>query len=215
MRHRDVRHQAVAEEGVGPVARAVVELVDHHHVARLVGLAHRAHRAHRDQVSDAELLEAEDVGAVVELGRQQAVLAAVPRQEHDRPPFELAEHVGVGGAAERRVDPPLLDALELVHGVEAGAADHAEQRIAGAHDPASAPAAAALAIASAVSSAARPARAVDVVDALAAAGGDERLELATQRLVARHRQIERDDAASLAGGVRARGCRRRLRGGSP
>ena len=36
---RDVRHQAVAEEGVGPVAGAVEELVGHHDVGRLVARA--------------------------------------------------------------------------------------------------------------------------------------------------------------------------------
>jgi len=48
-----------------------------------------------------ELLQAVDVGAVVDLARQDAVAAAVTRQEDELPALEEARDVRVGGRSER------------------------------------------------------------------------------------------------------------------
>src|SRR6185436_17457936 len=79
---------------------------------------------------DAQELQAEDVRPVVELGGEQPVAAAVARQESDAPAFQLTDDVDVRGLAERRVDPPLLDHPEALHGVQTAAADHTDTDVA-------------------------------------------------------------------------------------
>ena len=81
MREADVGHDAVAEERAGAGLGAVEELVRDHDVLRRVLLLQAADRAGREDALDAELLEAVDVGAEVQLGRHHAVAGAVTRQE--------------------------------------------------------------------------------------------------------------------------------------
>src|SRR5262249_18016465 len=59
-------------------------------------------RGDRHHPLGAERLEAPDVRAEVQLGRSQAVAAAVARQEDDRAPLESAGAVLVGRVAEGR-----------------------------------------------------------------------------------------------------------------
>jgi hypothetical protein len=122
-----VRHDAVPEEGVRPVPRAVDELVGHDDVPRGDLLAEAPDRAHRDDPFRAELLERVDVGAEVEVAREHPVPAPVPRQEGEARPGEPAEHDLVGGVAEGRRDAPPLHDLEAGKLVEPAAADHAER----------------------------------------------------------------------------------------
>ena len=75
MREPDVRDEAVAEERADAPARAIEELIGHDEVERLVVLAQAADRARREDPLDAEHLEAVDVGAEVQLRRQQPVPA--------------------------------------------------------------------------------------------------------------------------------------------
>src|SRR6185295_17990793 len=77
-----------------------------------------------------EELHPEDVCAVVELAREQPVAAAVARQESDAPALQLADDKGVRRLAERRIDPPLLDDLQALHGVQTAAADHTDTDVA-------------------------------------------------------------------------------------
>src|SRR4029077_6701669 len=120
----------VSEEGVAPVAGAVEELVGDDDVGRLVLELHRADGRDRDQLLDSQELEAEDVGAVVELGGEQAVAAAVARQEGDGAAVELADDVRVRRLAERRVEAGLLAHHQPLHLIQAAAADHTDTDIA-------------------------------------------------------------------------------------
>ena len=73
-------------------------------------LAQAADRADREQAADAELLHAVDVGAEVELAREQAVAAPVARQEGDAARrCSAPDHVLVGRLAERRLETDALD----------------------------------------------------------------------------------------------------------
>ena len=59
----------------------------------------------------------------VQLAGQDAVTAAVTSQKSDPPTAQLAQHEDLGRTAERRFDRAFLVNLELLHAVEAGAAD--------------------------------------------------------------------------------------------
>ncbi len=123
----DVRDNAAAEKRVrGGLLGAVDELVDQHDVARPVFLLERANGADADDPVDAELFHRPDVGAVVQLGREEAMTAAVAREKDDIAPRETAGEEVVGGRAEGRPDlhPFLLgEALDVI---EAAAADDAD-----------------------------------------------------------------------------------------
>src|SRR5262249_54771291 len=79
---RDVADDPVAEKTRRTPKGSIDELIGHHQVARRKILAHAAGRADRHQELDAELLETIDVGAVVNFARQQAMAAAVAREEN-------------------------------------------------------------------------------------------------------------------------------------
>ena len=92
-------------------------------------LFQRADCRDRDQELDAELFEAVDVGAEVELRREQAVTAAVPGEEDDFAAVELTHDEGVGRRPPGGLDLPLLGHFEAGHLVEAAAADHTDPNI--------------------------------------------------------------------------------------
>ena len=69
-----------------------------------VGLLHRAAGRGREQARAAQLPEAPDVRAVVDLGGQEAVVASVPGEEGDGDAGEVSEEVGVGRGAEGRLE---------------------------------------------------------------------------------------------------------------
>ena len=85
MREADVRDEPVAEERADAPARAIEELIGNDEIERLVVLAQAADRARRQDPLDAEHLEAVDVRAEVQLGRQQPMAVPVPRQKRDAP----------------------------------------------------------------------------------------------------------------------------------
>jgi hypothetical protein len=66
LRHRDVRHQPLAEEALVAGEGAVDELVDHHEMAGRQVLAQRAAGRQRQDVGDADPLQGVDVGAVID-----------------------------------------------------------------------------------------------------------------------------------------------------
>ena len=100
MRERDVRDDAAAEERADAPLRAIEELIGHDDVERLVFLLQAADRARRQDPLDAEHLEAVDVGAEVQLGRQEAVAGAVARQERD--PLAAQRADACTGRTDRR-----------------------------------------------------------------------------------------------------------------
>jgi hypothetical protein len=123
-----VSHDAeVVEERAGASARAIDELIDQHHLARVHVFLQRADRRHAQDLLCAELLEREHVGAVVDAVRRDAVPAAVTRQEQQRRVAELAAHDRVRGRAEGRVDAHLPHVREPLELVEPAAADDAER----------------------------------------------------------------------------------------
>ena len=123
---RDVRDQAAAEERADAPLRAIEELVGHDDVERRVFVLEAADRARRDDALDAEHLEAVDVGAEVQLGRQDAVADAVPRQERHALAAQRADDVRPGRIAKRRRDRLLFAVGQLGHVVQAAAADDSD-----------------------------------------------------------------------------------------
>ena len=103
---------------------AVDELVRHHEVRGLVLFLQRADRRDGENALHAQLLEGVDIGAEVQLGRQNAMAAAVARQKGDFAALELAQHKGVRRLAERRLDALFVNVGESGHGVKPAAADN-------------------------------------------------------------------------------------------
>ena len=127
MREADVRDQPVAEERGDAAARPIDELIGDHQVERLVLLLQAADGARREDVLDAQRLEAEDVGAEVQLRGHQPVAEAVPRQEGHALAAQRADDVRRRRLAERRLDAPLLPVGQFRHVVQTAAADDADR----------------------------------------------------------------------------------------
>src|SRR4051812_20029800 len=77
VRERDVRNEAPPEKRADTPLRSIEELIGDQNVERPVFFFQAAYGAGRQNLLDAEHLEAEDVRAKVELGRQQAMADAV------------------------------------------------------------------------------------------------------------------------------------------
>ena len=120
--------EAVAEEGRHASLRSIEELIRDHEVERFVLFLETPHRARREDVLDAKQLEAVDVRAEIELGREQPVPRAMTREEGDALAAERSEHVRRGRRPERCLDAALFPIGELRHVVQAAAADDANRR---------------------------------------------------------------------------------------
>ena len=81
MRERNVRDEATAEERADAALGPIEELIGHDDVERPVLLPQAADGAGRQDPLDAEHLEAVDIGAEVQLRRQDAMAGAVARQK--------------------------------------------------------------------------------------------------------------------------------------
>src|SRR4029434_1786886 len=114
---------AVTEERADAPARAIDELIGKHQILRRVLLLQAADRACRHDPFHAEHLHAENIGAVIELARVQAMALAVPGQERHPLAAQRREDVRTGWIAERRRQRLLVAIGELGHVVEAAAAD--------------------------------------------------------------------------------------------
>ena len=79
----------------------------------------------RNQPLDAEQLEPEDIGPEVQLGRQNPVAGAVPREKRYALAAKRAEQVRTGRITERRLHRHFLAIGQVGHVVQAAAADHA------------------------------------------------------------------------------------------
>ena len=126
MREADVRHQAASEKGRDPALRTVEELIGNQEIERPVLLLQAADGAGRKDELDAERLEAEDVRAEVEFGRQQPMAGAMAREKRHALAAERADDVGRGRVAEGRLHLPLFAVGELRHVVQTAAADDAD-----------------------------------------------------------------------------------------
>ena len=95
---------AVAEERVLAQPGPIDELMRKDDVRRRVLLLHRADCARRKNRVNAEEFEAVDVRAVVQLGRQLPMSAAVARQKRDPDSIKVADQERIGRVAEWRVE---------------------------------------------------------------------------------------------------------------
>ncbi len=124
-----VAHDAVAEERGDAMEGAIDELVGNDEVGGLVLFLERADGGDGKDALDAEFLEGVDVGAEVEFRGQNAMAAAVAREEGDFAAFQFAENEGVGWIAERRFHAHFVLIGEAGHGIEPAAADDADFRL--------------------------------------------------------------------------------------
>ena len=120
-----MRREAVAEKRADPPLRAIEKLIRHDDVERRILLFEAADGRRRNEPLDAEQLEPEDIGAEVQLGRQNPVAGAVPREKRHALAAKRAEQVRTGRIAERRLHRHFLAIGQVGHVVQAAAADHA------------------------------------------------------------------------------------------
>ena len=118
-----------AEERVDAVPRAIEELVGNHEVERLVLFLERADRRDRNDSLHAQLFEAIDIRAEVQLGGKNTVSAAVTGEERDLAPFECSEDVGVRRLTERRLLPDFPHIAQPGHRVQPAASDDSNLRL--------------------------------------------------------------------------------------
>src|SRR5437016_4488976 len=123
IRECDVTDDPPSEESVGAMPSAIDELIRNDDVGRVISLFHRSDRAGRDDGVHSQNFESENVRAIVELTGQLSVTAAVPREKGDPNPVDLADDIGIGRLAERRVELMLIKELQPFHVVEPGAPD--------------------------------------------------------------------------------------------
>jgi hypothetical protein len=122
--HRDVDHQAVAEEGVGALALGGVdELIGHHDVAGGELLAQAPAGADGDDPLHPEGFQGIDVGAAVDLAGGDPMTAPMAGEESHPPPLQRPDDDGVAGIPEGRRDPHLLHVPQGFHLIEAAAPD--------------------------------------------------------------------------------------------
>ena len=79
------------------MAGAVEKLVGDHELQRLVLFLQRSDGGDGNDPLHAELLEAVNVGAEIQLGGQNAVSASVAGQKRNLAAFQRAQDIGVGG----------------------------------------------------------------------------------------------------------------------
>src|SRR2546426_6570834 len=99
----------VAQEGGSASARAIDQLVRHHHVEGLDVLAQATDGTYGKDELDAELLEGVDVGTRGNFGREDAMTDAVSRQEGNSLARQRADYEIVARQPEGCVDAQLFD----------------------------------------------------------------------------------------------------------
>ena len=121
--------EALAEERADAAHRAIDELIRNDDVERLELFFQAADGARRQDEFHAELLQAEDVGAEVELARQQPVPGAVPRQERHSLAAQRADDVGARRVAKRRGQGHFGPVRHLGHVVQAAATNDPDANV--------------------------------------------------------------------------------------
>src|ERR1700675_3030581 len=100
IRKRYVNHQPIAKESLGPLEGPIDKLIRDHQLAGMNFFFQAASSGNRNEMSHPELLHAENVGAVIDLGGKESMAAAVTRQENH---FDIADSAlveRIGRAAE-------------------------------------------------------------------------------------------------------------------
>src|SRR5260370_2701112 len=92
MRKRHVSNDSFSKKSGHAVLRAVEKLVWDEKFSRTQVLLERTDRAYGDDALHAQELHCVDVGAVINLARQNSVPAAVPRPKRDALAFQRAKH---------------------------------------------------------------------------------------------------------------------------
>jgi hypothetical protein len=109
-----VHHQSaganrwIIKETQGAQPCPVEDLVGNDDLSGLVLRLQTATSADRNEVLDAEHLEAEDVSSTIELSGTDPVPAPMTRQEGHAYVVDLADDVDIGRGSEGRVKPDLL-----------------------------------------------------------------------------------------------------------
>src|SRR5205814_10123021 len=123
----DVRHQTAAEKRRDASFRPVEELVGNQQIERTIYVFQRADRARREDVLHAKLLEAEDVGAEVQLAWKDAMSDSVTGEKGHLLTAQGAGHVGGRWFAEGSGKSFFAAAGQLRHVVETAAANDADR----------------------------------------------------------------------------------------
>src|SRR5262245_42820011 len=120
-------HDAASKKRMLEIALgAVEELVHQHDVAGTILFLERTDGADTDDPGDSELLQGPEVGPVVQFARQNAVSAAVSREENDFAPGEFACEQLIRRWAERGFDLHPFLVSEAFQVVKPAAADDAD-----------------------------------------------------------------------------------------
>src|SRR5579863_5290171 len=122
----NVRDNAAAEERIYAMAGTVEKLIGDDKLHRLVLLFERPNRRNGDNALDTELLEGVNVGAKIQLARQDSMAASMPRQKCHLAPLEHAADKGVGSRAEWSFYPHLLCFAQAGHGIQPASPDDAD-----------------------------------------------------------------------------------------
>ena len=121
-----MRHDAIAEECRDPLLGPVEKLVGNEKFGGLVLLFERADSGNREDALDAKLLHAVNIGAKIQLRRQQAMSPAMPRQESNFASRQRSQNVSVGRPSERSVERYLARLRQALHRIQTTAADDAD-----------------------------------------------------------------------------------------
>ncbi len=125
----NVADEPVAEKRGHAKLRAVHKLIGNQKLHRLKLLLQRTDRAHGNNSLDAKQFHGVDIRAEVNLGRQNAMAAAVTRQKRHPLPFQSSDHHRVGRLAKRSADLSLNDVLQAGHRIKAAATDDSDFRV--------------------------------------------------------------------------------------
>ena len=108
-----------------PRKRAIDELVRNHKVGRLVLLLQRTHRRDRKNPFNPQHLHRKNIGAKVQLARQNPMPSSMPRKKRHVAPLKFTQNKRVGRIAKRRRHALFTHIGKSGHGVQTTASDDA------------------------------------------------------------------------------------------
>src|SRR5437868_11012135 len=111
------------------MAGTVEKLIGDDEVQRFVFFLQRSDGGNGNDALDSKLLEAVNVGAEVQLRRQQAMTAPMPGQGRDFPAFEIPRHICIRRIAGRSLLAEFVHIREAGHVVQPAAANDADFRL--------------------------------------------------------------------------------------